>query len=236
MIIKRYNEAKKVAEELHQYNVLHVDSSDFSRYAVGSLLMQYEFIVRNFYSVRNPSEIAAALKAEPIDLLLINYALCRYDISQELKKLKQQHPGLTMVVYNFAHGNFEKIQLLKAGVNAVFDPDYPFEDLLFALQEIRSDAVYENNLVDKPLLKKIRTSIVNSVKEIDKDGLSLIRDTCKGMDDRRMATKHKLTPSRLENQMSHLRKITGCESRSDFIRFAMMNKVIKEDQELLNVS
>ena len=236
MIIKRYNEAKKVAEELRQYNVLHVDSSDFSRYAVGSLLMQYEFIVKNFFSVRNPSEIAAALRAEPIDLLLINYALCRYDIGLELRKLKQQDHGLIMVVYNYAQGTFEKIQLLKAGVNAVFDPDYPFEDLLFALQEIRSDAVFENNMVDKPLLKKVRTSIVDSAKEIDKESLSLIRDTCKGMDDRRLATKHKLSPARLENQLSHLRKITGCESRSDFIRFAMMNKVIREDLELLNVS
>src|SRR6185436_5373812 len=103
MIIKKYNEAKKVAEVLNQYNVLHVDSSEFSRYAIGSLLVRYDFIVKKFFSINSTDKIADALKSEDIDLLLINYTSCRFDFPNEMRKIKKHNPDVLFVIYNFSH-------------------------------------------------------------------------------------------------------------------------------------
>ena len=74
MIIKRYSEARKAAEVLLQYNVLHVDGSEFSRYAAGSLLMEYDFIIKRFASIRALADVPGALQSGDYDLLLVNAA------------------------------------------------------------------------------------------------------------------------------------------------------------------
>ena len=232
MIIKKYNPKTKVAEVLNQYDVLHVDGSEFSRYAIGSLLMSYDFIVKKFFSVKSTDHIPEALNTETIDLLLINYSTCRFDFCNDLKKIKKVFPGIITVIYNFSHSRFEKIQLLKAGANALFDPDYPFEELLFALQELNAGSVFQNNLVDQSLLKKVKSTIVDSAKEFSKDEVSIIRDCCKGSEDK-IAEKYKLTKAKADSIFNHLRLVTGCETQADFVRFAMMNKIIKPDEKLL---
>ena len=233
MIIKKYNEQKKVAEVLNQYNVLHVDSSEFSRYAIGSLLVRYDFIVKKFFSVKSPEAIDEALNSEDLDLLLINYTSCRFDLPVQLRSIKKEYPGILIVIYNFSHSRFEKIQLLKAGVNALFDPDYPFEELLFALQEIRPGNVFLNELVDQALLKKVKSAVAQSAKDFSKEEVMLVRDICKGLNELQISDKHKLTKTKADHALQKLRTITGCDSRPDFIRFAMMNKIIKQDENLL---
>jgi DNA-binding NarL/FixJ family response regulator len=233
MIIKRYNSAKKDTEVLHQYNVLHVDSSEFSRYAIGSLLVRYDFIVKNFYSVKNTSEVEDALKTQEIDLLLLNYAGSRFDTIQELRRIKKKFPDLILVIYNFAHSQFEKLQLLKSGVNAIFDPDHAFEELLFALQEIRSGSVYYNNLVDEKLVKAVKAHLLESAKDLESEEVTLIREICKGFADHQLMEKHPWTRAKLDQHMHHLAQKTGCESRIDFLRYGMWNKIIKTDEKLL---
>jgi len=233
MIIKKYNEAKKEAEVLNQYNVLLVDSSEFSRYATGSLLVRYDFIVKKFFSVKSAEAIGEALNSEDIDLLLINYASCRFDFPMQLRTIKKEFPDILIVIYNFSHSRFEKIQLLKAGVNALFDPDYPFEELLFSLQEIQPAKVLLNTLVDAALLKKVKSAVIESAKDFSKEEVMLVKDICKGLNDLQISDKHKLSKAKAEHALEHLRTITGCESRPDFIRFAMMNKIIKQDESLL---
>jgi DNA-binding NarL/FixJ family response regulator len=123
--------------------------------------------------------------------------------------------------------------LLKAGANALFDPDFPFEELLFALQEIRPGNVLLNELVDQALLKKVKSAVGQSAKDFSKEEVMLVRDICKGLNDVQILDKHKLTKSRLSMPSSTCVPLQAVNSRPDFIRFAMMNKIIKQDENLL---
>src|SRR5262245_36269778 len=129
MIIKRYSESRKAAEVLRHYNVLHVDGSEFSRYATGSLLMEYDFIIKRFASVKHMDAVPEALQSGEYDLLLINASSPGAGFPA-LRKITKRNTGLVVVIYNFSQGTFDKLQLLKSGVNAFFDPDTPFEELL----------------------------------------------------------------------------------------------------------
>ena len=231
MIIKRYNESRKEAEVLRQYNVLHVDGSQFSRYAIGSLLMEYDFIVKRFASVRTLEDASVALKSGEYDLLLVNSAFPGFDLAA-LKKARKGLPGLVVVVYNFSGAPFEKMQMLKAGINGLFDPETPFEELLFALQELRPGSVLQNNLVSSTDLKKA-ANIAGSSKDYTRQETEWIRAFCKEADSLLVARQCGLTPAASARMHQHLAAKSGCENRGEFIRLAMMFKWIRSGEKLL---
>ena len=231
MIIKRYNESRKSAEVLHQYDVLHVDNSEFSRYAIGSVLMEYDFIVKRFASVKGLDAAIEALKSGEYDLLLINASAQNTD-PVRIKKLKKRLPNLVIVVYNFSLGEFEKLQLLKAGINGLFDPDTPFEELLFSLQELRPGSILQNNLVGAGDLNRA-AHVTSSAKDFSKEEVNWIRAYCREGNESSAAESCGLSPVAAVRLHQHLRTKAGCESLADFIRLATQNKWIRDGEKLL---
>ena len=124
------------------------------------------------------------------------------------------------------------MQLLRAGINAIFDPDTPFEELLFALQEVRAGSVCRNEVVDATDLKKV-AQVADDPAEFSKEEVAWIREYCREPDTARVAETCGLTPAASSQMHRHLQAKSGCVDRADFIRLAMLYKWIRTGKKLL---
>jgi len=226
MIIKRFNESKKIEEVLNQYKILHLDQSAISRSTLSNFLSNYRFIVNGTRSVELPNELLPELNREYYDCLFINYATCQYDFCILLRRIKKLYPKIISIIYNFSHSQFEKKHLLKAGLNALLPTNFAIEELLLSLPDMSPDSVYINYLVTEELILNINRNIVGSIDELTPKQILFLRSACSGLSHREIGEKYFNSKQRVDNVFHEIRIKIGCETQIDFLRFALMHKII----------
>jgi len=232
MLIKRYSEESKTADIIRRLNVLHVDQSAISRSTLSKFLSIYDFIINRCVSVIRPTDILSEIQRDNIDCIWINYESCPYDFCLLLRKIKKLYPKTIVVIYNFSHSTFEKKHLLKAGVNALLPVHFKIEELLFAMQEISSDSVYLNDLVDSQLLLNVKANIIDGVEGLTTQQVIFIRNACNGLSHKEIGEKCFNSKQRVHNVFHQIRMKTGCESPIDLLRLALMYRIIDWSENL----
>jgi DNA-binding NarL/FixJ family response regulator len=215
----------------HSLKLVYTDNSASGRFLAGFFLKKFSFLISRSFEAETPGEMVQVALDTNADAVLINYKGVPLSVIQQLRTAAK---GIRIVVMNFDNSEFEKLQLVKAGVNAILPVETTLQNILLGLSEIRPEQFMSNYLMPEIRLRKMNEDGISRLSDFSMTEVECIKAICDGLKPEQIAERISVPENQMDHLMLELHDKTRCSTTLDFIRFAFLNKILNAEDFLNN--
>ena len=174
--------------------------------------------------VGDGSELRAALKTEPPDLLIVDLKMPEFEPLAAIREIHTEHPEMRILVISAYDDDLYVQGLLGIGVDGYHLKDQPLSDLKLAVQRILDGERW----VSSSLLDKLVQNPSSGPAEspLTPRQLDLLRLLQEGLDNQSIAQRLGLSVKTIENHLTGLYRRLDVHSRLEAASYAMQNPSI----------
>jgi DNA-binding NarL/FixJ family response regulator len=171
-------------------------------------------------------EVMAKVRAGDYDLVLLDISMPGQDGLTVLRQLKDEKPGLAVLVMSVHPENQYAVRALKAGALGYITKDSAPQELITAIRA----AVAGRKYVSSSLAQDLATQLANPGEKSPHEALSdrefsILRLIASGKAKRDIARELFLSPKTVSTYRSRLMRKMGLKTDADIIRYVLDNKL-----------
>lgn len=210
--------------------LIYTDSSASGRFLAGFFLKKFSFLISQCMEAETPAEMFQLASDFRADAVLINYKGIPLSVASAIRQLRASVPDVKIVVMNFDHSEFEKIELMKAGVNAIMPVETTLQNILLGLVEMRPDRFMSNYLMPESRLRKINDDGIDLQFILTMQEVECIKSLCYGRKAEQIAEQQSVPEKEVQKMILEIQEKTHCHTTLDFIRFALLNNILNVNE------
>jgi DNA-binding NarL/FixJ family response regulator len=197
--------------------VLLADDHAIVRAGIGKALGELEGLEIVGETGDGPTLFDALAQLRP-DLLVMDVAMPNFSPVADVRRIRQTHPMLKILVVSAYDDDAYVVGLLDAGVDGYHLKDQPLSDLRLAVQRVLKGERW----VSSPLLSKlIRPSRTQAVHLLTPRQCDLARMLQQGLDNAAIARAMNLSVKTVENHLTRLYRQLGVSSRLEAMTYVV---------------
>ncbi len=201
--------------------VLLADDHDVVRAGIGKALGEVDGL-EIVGEVGDGLTLFNALAVGQPDLLLMDVAMPNFSPVADVKRIREAHPALKILVVSAYDDDAYVVGLLDAGVNGYHLKDQPLSDLRLAVQRVLAGERWLSSpLVDKLLRRQTQNAAMPLLPQLTARQHDLLCLLQQGHDNAAIARKMKLSVKTVENHLTRLYRQLGVNSRLEALAYAV---------------
>lgn len=198
--------------------ILLADDHDLVRVGIRNALQdQPDLLVVG--EVGDGPSLAQAISQLRPDLLIIDVTMPHFEPIATIRRIRQQHPHMRILVVS-AHDDDVYVQgLLQEGVNGYHLKDQPMGDLRLAVERVLAGKRW----VSSPLLDRLiqpQETETGKIPKLSPRQLDILRLLAEGLDNRALAARLGLSVKTIETHLTRLYRQLNVQSRLEAVHYA----------------
>ena len=204
------------------YKVLLVDDHAIVLDGLAAILDQNPDIEVSA-KVSNGNTALAYLKLNAAQLIITDYSMPDMDGLTLLKRAKEQCPDIKVIMLSM-HDEVSIIrEVMNAGVDGYILKRYAQNELMQAIQVVRSGGNYWSREVSSALLNNQHIELNGAITEREKEVLKLL---CDELNSREISERLFISERTVETHRKNLMRKTSATNTVGLIKYAYTNKLI----------
>jgi two-component system, NarL family, response regulator DegU len=182
--------------------------------------------VRVVMECANGEELLAALKDEPVDIVLLDLEMPVMDGTATMRRIKQEFPALKVIVLSSHDEDRTIVSLMELGANGYMLKTAEPDEIDTAIRSVAQSGFYLNDAVNKAMLhglvkkKQVRPTF-NVVDPLSERELEVLRGICAELTTAEIAGKISVSPRTVEFHRNNLLLKTGARNAAGLVVYAM---------------
>ncbi len=170
-------------------------------------------------------EALRALKSEVPDLLVVDISLDDIDGLELIRRAREQHPELRILVLSMHEESLYAERVLAMGARGYLMKKAPVEELLEALRRVLRDEIYLSEPMTRRLLKGYAGGSISSghdaLSRLTDRELEVLRGIGHGRSTRELAESLGLSIKTIESYRANLKLKLNLEDGTELVRYAV---------------
>jgi DNA-binding NarL/FixJ family response regulator len=162
------------------------------------------------------------LDKEPCELLITDFALFDYDNIEDIQKVKQKYPALSVLILTNSAGKSEFAELSKIGIKNIIYKTADRNEILSAIDaSLKGKKYYSEEILDLILEQNENKSVYEAPTHLTTSEIEIIRLIASGLTTKEIALKKNISFHTVNTHRKNIFRKMGVTNASEMIMNAI---------------
>lgn len=182
--------------------------------------------IRIVFECANGEELLTGLRDNAVDIALLDLEMPVMDGMETMKRIRQEHPGLKVIVLSMHSDEKFIVHLMELGASGYIVKTAEPDEIENAIREVATTGYHFSELVSRVMLhglvqKKKVNPTFDDIDPLSEREMEVLRMICQELTTTEIAGKLFLSPRTVEGHRNNILLKTGARNTAGLVVFAM---------------